>query len=98
MSESYDFAQGAGELPQPVLNSVKTLMAMTFASRATPYMVPPLDLPLVPAAIPATCVPCPHPEMESEQSRAEFAAVEEVTPPGQSEVAVQPAPQEPLVE
>src|SRR6201990_2638702 len=63
------------------LNRVKTLMAMRFASRATPEKLAPL-----PAAMPATCVPCLQPSSVSVQLTPEPDAVVCEAPPGQSEL------------
>jgi hypothetical protein len=60
------------------LNRVKTWIAMIGAFFATP-----LNSELFPAAIPATCVPCPHPLIDVSQSIAEPGAMLSVTPPGQ---------------
>jgi hypothetical protein len=61
------------------VNKEYTWMAITLACGATPWRFASL-----PAAIPATCVPCLH--LVIAQGAAEPAAVELVPPPGQTVV------------
>ena len=58
-------------------------MAIILASFATPENVTPPKLTVVPAAIPATWVPC---SQSFGQGSPEFTAVELEAPPGQTEV------------
>ena len=73
-------AHGLGSSPQslPVARE-NTLIAITFANGATPSN----DAPL-PAAMPATCVPCSQSPGANVQGTPEPEAVELLTPPGQS--------------
>src|SRR5262245_12474084 len=62
-------------------------MGMTFASGAIPPVVL-LKIPKRPTAMPATCVPCQHPRLESGHGAPAPGAVLGDTPPGQYEVLV----------
>ena len=73
-------AHGLGLSPQSLpVKREKTLIAITFANGATPSN----DAPL-PAAMPATCVPCSQSPGAKVQGTPEPTAVELLTPPGQS--------------
>src|SRR5262245_53401826 len=60
-------------------------MAMTFASGAMPPVVA-VRTPYRPAAMPATCVPCQHPRLESGHGTPAPAPIKDELPPGQYEV------------
>src|SRR5688500_8382375 len=81
-SEVHDRAHG-GEPPQSLdwVNDAKTWMAMICAPRATPENVCPAAGPL-PAAMPATCVPCQ--QADSEHGRALLLPICDDCPFGQT--------------
>ena len=84
-------AHGAGDgvHNEASLNLENTCIAMIPAAGAMPEIVVPPVLHWPPAAMPATWVPWSHPRTVLKQFTPEPGAVEEVTPPGQSDDAIE---------